>query len=247
MPLDINAFRSIASQSPDRLVYVQGESLKTTRNQAHHAAHTYKAATDAFLAAYRQHYGAILGDALKRHMEAEGNAGKPLTARTIKALVAFADEKIGSATHVDAAGRSVKLDEIGTDDLSRVGWSQAGKIAKAEAGQEKAAAATLAAPKFGPDGKVDLEAMLRTHIADLSRNAHRQPPSYNVFMAADPENILDVEDRSAFRDWLAANHETATECWIAVKRGRARARSSPDTTSARSRPDFFVTSAAAFV
>ena len=110
-----------------------------------------------------------------------------------------------------------------------------------------AAAATLAALKFGPDGKVDLEAMLRTHIADLSRNAHRQPPSYNVFMAADPENILDVEDRSAFRDWLAANHETATECWIAVKRGRARARSSPDTTSARSRPDFFVTSAAAFV
>ena len=127
MPLDINAFRSIASQSPDKLVYVQGESLKTTRNQAHHAAHTYKAATDAFLAAYRQHYGAILGDALKRHLEAEGNAGKPLTARTIKALVAFADEKIGSATHVDAAGRSVKLDEIGTDDLSRVGWSQAGR------------------------------------------------------------------------------------------------------------------------
>lgn len=220
MPLDINAFRSIASQSPDKLVYVQGESLKTTRNQAHHAAHTYKAATDAFLAAYRQHYGAILGDALKRHLEAEGNAGKPLTARTIKALVAFADEKIGSATHVDAAGRSVKLDEVGTDDLSRVGWSQAGKIAKAEAGQKNAAAATLAALKFGPDGKVDLEAMLRTHIADLSRNAHRQPPSYNVFMAADPENILDVEDRSAFRDWLAANHETATECWIAVKRGR---------------------------
>ena len=57
MPLDINAFRSIASQSPDKLVYVQGESLKTTRNQAHHAAHTYKVATDAFLAAYRRQVG----------------------------------------------------------------------------------------------------------------------------------------------------------------------------------------------
>lgn len=167
MPLDINAFRSIASQSPDKLVYVQGESLKTTRNQAHHGAHTYKAATDAFLAAYRQHYGAILGDALKRHLEAEGNAGKPLTARTIKALVAFADEKIGSATHVDAAGRSVKLDEIGTDDLSRVGWSQAGKIAKAEAGQKKAAAVNAAYPgAAGPGWTAQIQANITSTSAE---------------------------------------------------------------------------------
>lgn len=167
MPLDINAFRSIASQSPDKLVYVQGESLKTTRNQAHHAAHTYKAAPDAFLAAFRQHYGAALGDALKRHLEAEGNAGKPLTARTIKALVAFADEKIGSATHVDAAGRSVKLDEIGTDDLSRVGWSQAGKIAKAEAGQKKAAAVNAAYPgAAGPGWTAQIQANITSTSAE---------------------------------------------------------------------------------
>lgn len=48
MALDINAFRTIASQNPDKLVYVQGESLKTTRNQAHHAAHAGTAAADGF-------------------------------------------------------------------------------------------------------------------------------------------------------------------------------------------------------
>ena len=161
MPLDINAFRSIANQNPDKLVYVHGQSLKTTRNQERHGAHTYKAATDAFLAAYRQHYGAILGDALKRHLEAEGNAGKPLTARTIKALVAFADEKMGSATSVDAGGKAVDVAKLGTDKMSRVGFGYDSKVSKAQAGQAKSAADTLAAFKFGTDGKVDLAAMLR--------------------------------------------------------------------------------------
>ena len=120
MPLDINAFRSIAAQSPDKLVYVQDGALKTTKNQAHHGAHTYKAATDAFLKAYTDHYGARLGDALKRHLQADG--GTPLTARKIKALVAFADEKMGSATSVDAGGKAVDVAKLGTDKMSRGGF-----------------------------------------------------------------------------------------------------------------------------
>ena len=32
--------------------------------------------------------------------------------------------------------------------------------------------------------------------------------------------ILPVKDRQAFREWLAANHDSASECWIVLKRGR---------------------------
>ena len=39
-------------------------------------------------------------------------------------------------------------------------------------------------------------------------------------MPLDINAFRSIASRSAFRDWLAANHETATECWIAVKRGR---------------------------
>ena len=161
MPLDINAFRTIASENPDKLVYVQGDSLKTTRNAAHHSKRTYKAATDAFLSAYRQHYGTALGDALQRHLETADNAGKPLTTRTIKALVAFADEKMGSSTTIEAGGKAINLSKVGTDSMSRTGFRQATKIAKAEAGQRSAASATLAALKFDANGKVDLAAVLR--------------------------------------------------------------------------------------
>lgn len=32
--------------------------------------------------------------------------------------------------------------------------------------------------------------------------------------------ILRLSDRKSFRDWLSANHDTASECWVVVKRGR---------------------------
>jgi uncharacterized protein YdeI (YjbR/CyaY-like superfamily) len=35
-----------------------------------------------------------------------------------------------------------------------------------------------------------------------------------------PDNVLTVTDRRAFRAWLAANHATERECWVAVRRGR---------------------------
>lgn len=53
MPLDINAFRSIAGQSPDKFIYAQGETLKASRSETRHGAHTYRAATNAFLKAER--------------------------------------------------------------------------------------------------------------------------------------------------------------------------------------------------
>ena len=195
MPLDINAFRSIATQSPDKLVYVQDGALKTTKNQAHHGAHTYKAATDAFLKAYTDHYGARLGDALKRHLQADG--GTPLTARKIKALVAFADEKMGSATSVDAGGKAVDVAKLGTDKMSRVGFGQDSKIEKAQAGQAKSAADTLAAFKFGTDGKVDLAAMLRhlnTFRAYIDReiDARKLDTMTRTAPVAEPNTAADI-------------------------------------------------------
>ena len=32
--------------------------------------------------------------------------------------------------------------------------------------------------------------------------------------------ILPVKNRQAFREWLAANHDSTSECWILLKRGR---------------------------
>ncbi len=51
MPLDINAFRSIAQQSPDKFIYAPNNTLKASRSGMKHGAHTYKAATDAFVKA----------------------------------------------------------------------------------------------------------------------------------------------------------------------------------------------------
>lgn len=36
----------------------------------------------------------------------------------------------------------------------------------------------------------------------------------------EPKNILTVTTRAAFRDWLVANHDQATECWIVAKKGK---------------------------
>lgn len=35
-----------------------------------------------------------------------------------------------------------------------------------------------------------------------------------------PKNILDIHDRSTFRDWLSRHHATETECWVVAKRGK---------------------------
>ena len=51
MSIDINAFRLIANQSPDKFVYAQGDTLKASHSDTSHGEHTYRAATNAFLKA----------------------------------------------------------------------------------------------------------------------------------------------------------------------------------------------------
>ena len=36
----------------------------------------------------------------------------------------------------------------------------------------------------------------------------------------EPRNILDVNNRDAFRAWLEGHHATEPECWVVVRRGR---------------------------
>ena len=36
----------------------------------------------------------------------------------------------------------------------------------------------------------------------------------------EPRNILDVNNRAAFRAWLEGHHATEPECWVVVRRGR---------------------------
>ena len=43
MSIDINAFRVIANQSPDKFVYAQGDTLKASHSDTSHGAHTYRA------------------------------------------------------------------------------------------------------------------------------------------------------------------------------------------------------------
>ena len=164
MSIDINAFRSIANQSPDKFVYAQGDTLK--------ASHS-----DAFLKACVDHYGSQMGSAIVRFLQDDIEGGKPLTARKIKALVEFADEKMGSATKVDVGGKEVELEKIGTDSMSRVGFSRESKIAKAKAGQQTSSAATLAAFKFGAPRRSPRSSSARTARSISTRCSAISSPS----------------------------------------------------------------------
>ena len=77
MPIDISAFRSIAAQSPDRLVYVQGDQLKSAKTQGSLDIEAFKAATNAFLDAYKEHYGAAFGQMARNTLQEFVEAGRP--------------------------------------------------------------------------------------------------------------------------------------------------------------------------
>ena len=49
MPIDFNAFRAMASKSPDKAINVQGDTLKATRNAASKSADKFNADTTAFI------------------------------------------------------------------------------------------------------------------------------------------------------------------------------------------------------
>ena len=49
--------------------------------------------------------------------------------------------------------------------------------------------------------------------------------SFNSYMTKEPsskipKNVLQVDNRTAFREWLEIHHEIEKECWVSVKRGK---------------------------
>jgi len=58
---------------------------------------------------------------------------------------------------------------------------------------------------------------MRTAVRSL-RNA-RNRIGYK-HMAVNPVNILGARTRQEFRQWLAANHASETECWVVIRMGR---------------------------
>lgn len=60
------------------------------------------------------------------------------------------------------------------------------------------------------------------HISKNSSNfvSPNSTTPFIMTLRLTPESILPVANRRDFRAWLEANHATASECWVAVRRGR---------------------------
>ena len=167
MPLDFDAFRSMtANLDGGKLIYLQGDQLKSTGSASASKQTAFAAATDAFLRAYTRHYGAAIGDAARRFLEQDDNAGKPLSASVVRRLINFASDKALGGTTAKVGGLTIDLAKIGTDTIPFQGFRKNTKLQRAEAGANQSALDTLAAFQRGEGGKVDFTAMLR-HLNTL--------------------------------------------------------------------------------
>ena len=161
MSLDISAFRSIAAQSPDRLVYVSGQKLKSAKTQGTRGPEAFKAAVDAFVKAYGDHYGAKLGNMSRQSLQEFADGSKPLTASVVKQMLDYADGKVGSAHVVTVAGTEIDISKIGTEKIPFQGFSRTTKSDRAWKGQGQAVKDALATLACKDGGKIDPKALLK--------------------------------------------------------------------------------------
>ena len=175
MSLDISAFRSIAAQNPDKLVYVSGEKLKSAKTQGSRGPEVFKAAVDAFIKAYTDHYGAKLGNMSRKSLQEYADGSKPLTASVVSQMLAYADGKMGDKRIIKIGKTEIDLSKVGTGKLGSKGVFRSTKTANAQAGQASATNAVLAALQCTDGGKVDIAKLLRSFNA------------YNVYVARDLE------------------------------------------------------------
>ena len=132
MPIDINAFRAISSKANGTdLLYVHGDSLKSTKAQGSRDIMAFKAATQAFLDAYKAHYGAALGQMARNTLQEFVEADRPLSASVVSQHVTYADEKMGSHTVVKVGDVAVDLTKLCTDKLLSTGLTKSTKLANA--------------------------------------------------------------------------------------------------------------------
>jgi hypothetical protein len=204
MPIDISAFRSIAAQSPDRLVYVQGDQLKSAKTQGSLDIEAFKAATNAFLDAYKEHYGAALGQMARNTLQEFVEAGRPISASVVRQLIKFADDRLGSGSCVKVGDATVNLAKLGTDKMLFTGFFTSTKIRNAQTGGAKAASATFTALAPAESGKVDVPALMRhlntLHVYVAREMAVTPPPEPDPVLPSDatgevhPAEVM-VQDR----------------------------------------------------
>lgn len=161
MSLDISAFRSIAAQSPDKLVYVSGQKLKSTNTQGSRGPEVFKAAVDAFIKAYGDHYGAKLGNMSRKSLQEYADGSKPLTASVVKQMLDYADSKVGSARTVTVGDTTIDISKVGTEKIPFQGFTSKTKSARAWDGQGKAIKDALATLACKDGGKIDPKALLK--------------------------------------------------------------------------------------
>ena len=124
------------------MLYVQDGQLKSTTAQKSRGSaqfEEFKAATNAFIDSFKEHYGAKLGQTARNTLQEYIEMGRPITASVVTQLLDFADkfvkDNLGSTHSVTVGDRTIDLGKIGLDKMSRVGFRQTTKIAKAQAGQ----------------------------------------------------------------------------------------------------------------
>ena len=161
MPLDISAFRSIATQSPDKLVYVSGEKVKTTKTQGTRGPESFKAAVDAFIKAYGDHYGAKLGNMSRQSLQEFADGTKPLTASVVKQMLDYADSKMGSARTVTVGETTIDVSKIGKEKIPFKGFNSAKNGKSVEDRRLDATYDVFAAFACKDGGKVDADGLLR--------------------------------------------------------------------------------------
>ena len=161
MPIDIATFRSIAAQSPDRLVYMSGNALKSAKKQGSLGPEAFKAAVDAFIKAYGDHYGAKFGEMSRRSLQEYIDGSKPLTASVVKQMLDYADGKVGNARTVTVGGKAIDISKVGTEKIPFQGFSKSKKAERAWAGREKALGNVFATLECKDGGKVDPKALLK--------------------------------------------------------------------------------------
>ncbi len=167
MPIDINSFRAISAKADGgNLLYVQGDQLKSAKAQGSRDIEAFKAATNAFLDAYKEHYGAAMGQMACNTLQEFVEAGRPISASVVSQLLKFADDRLGSGSCVKVGNATVDLARLGTDKMLSKGFFDSTKLRNARTGGAKAASATFAALAPPAGGKVDAAGLLR-HLNTL--------------------------------------------------------------------------------
>lgn len=221
MPLDIQAFRSIAAQNPDKLVFVQGESLKTASRAAQGTPEAFKAATEAFIRAYGEHYGAKLGNMSRQSLQEYADGSKPLTASVVSQMLAYADGKAGDKRMVQVGDAKIDIAKVGTEKIPFQGFTTATRAQRAEAGRKAALEGVLAAFECKDGGKVDAAGLLK-QLNTLGAFFGKEFALLGMAADADKGTGRTSCSRRRWKAWTTGSSRRCTRASLRARRTRSR-------------------------